>query len=108
MEDIDLLKYIYIEYSLAVLLVTEMVKMFIKNINTKFIQFIAVEQPKYVTLMVATVLGVIDWMVFSGFDNFHLWQKVISFAVAVLGYDYAWKLVKDAYKSFRNPATPPE
>jgi predicted Zn-dependent protease len=106
MEDIDLLKYIYIEYSIAVLLVTDLIKMLIKNINTKFVQFIAVEQPKYLTLIVATILGVVDWIVFSGLDNFHLWQKVISFAVAVLGYDYAWKLVKDAYQSFRNPSTP--
>jgi len=98
MEDIDLGRYIYIEYSLAVLIVTELARFFIKKIPTKFAQYISVTEPKWITLMVATFLSVLDWLVIGHAEGFNFYQALISFGVAVLGYNYVWKLVKDQFK----------
>lgn len=102
MEDIDLLKYIYIEYSIAVLVLTDLIKTLIKNIQLKIIQFITVDNPKWLTLIVATLLSILDWLVIGNANNFHLFQYIISFGVAVMGYDYVWKLVKEQYTKFKN------
>lgn len=98
MEDFELSKYIYWEYSLAVLVVTELVRVLTKDIQTHFTQKIIVRFPKWITLFVAIFLSVCDWLIFSKGQNFHFFQFVISFGVAVLGYDYVWKLIKDQFK----------
>lgn len=105
MEDIDLLKYIYWEFSLAVLILTDMVKMLLKNVQLKFIQFIIVENPKWVTLMVAIFLSVLDWLVIGSANKFHLFQYIISLGVTILGYDYIWKLIKEQYTRFKTPTS---
>lgn len=97
MEDFDLARYIYWEYSLAVLLVTEMIRALTKNIQLRFIQIISVEQPKWLSLFTAILLAVLDWIIMSNGNKFHLWQFTISFGLAVLGYDYGWKIVKDKF-----------
>lgn len=98
MEDFDLGKYIYWEYSLSVLIFTELARVLLKKINTRFVQIITIEQPKWVTLFVAVSLAAIDWLVFGNGKEFHFYQFIISFGCAVLGYDYVVKLVKDQFK----------
>lgn len=104
MEDFELGKYIYIEYSLAVLVLTDLVKMLLQNIQLKFVQFVVVKNPKWLTLLIASFLSALDWLVIGNAHNFHLYQYIISFGVAVMGYDYIWKLIKEQYSRFRNPA----
>lgn len=101
MEDFELSKYIYFEYSLAVLVLTDMVKMLLKNIQIGFIQFVVVDNPKWLTIIVAIILSVLDWLVIGNANKFHLFQYIISFGVAVMGYDYIWKLIKEQYNRFR-------
>jgi hypothetical protein len=102
MEDFELSKYIYWEYSLAVTIVTELVRLLTKNIKLRIVQLITVENPKWITLIVAIILAVLDWLIFANGKAFHFFQFVISFGVSVLGYDYVFKLVKD---QFRKPNT---
>ena len=105
MTDLDLASYLYWEYSVAVLLVTELGRVLLKNMQQRFIQIIVVEQPKWLSLIIATVLAVLDWLIFSNGKVFHFWQFTISFGVAVLGYDYAVKLIKDTFKGVFNKAS---
>lgn len=107
MTDFDLSKYIYWEYSVAVLIVTEIFRVLTKKIDNRLIQVITVEQPKWLSLIVATFLAILDWFVFSNGGKFHLWQFTISFGVAVLGYDYVVKLLKDWFKAAINRDPPP-
>ena len=93
MTDFELSKYIYWEYSVAVLLVTEVLRALFVNVNTKFIRITFREQPKWLSLIVATALALLDWIFLS--KTFHLWQFTISFGLAVLGYDYGFKLIKE-------------
>jgi len=93
MTDLDLAKYIYWEYSVAVLLITELLRQLLGGIPVRFFQIIVKEQPKWLTLIVATVLALLDWWLLS--TSFHLWSFCISFGLAVLGYDYGFKLLKD-------------
>jgi hypothetical protein len=97
MTDFELSKYIYWEYSLAVLLVTEIIRALTKNVNTKFVKLIIADNPKWLSIIVATFLAVLDWIILSNANVFHLWQFIISFGVAVLGYDYVVKLIKDKF-----------
>lgn len=98
MTDFDLSKYIYWEYSLAVIIITDMVKLLFKKVDWKFIQTIMRDNPKWITLMVAVTLSILDWFIFSTGQAFHFFQFVISFGIAVLGYDYIFKLIKDQFK----------
>lgn len=101
MEDFELSKYIYIEYSLAVLILTDLIKTLLKGVQLKFVQFITVDSPKWLTLFVAVFLSVLDWLVIGNVNKFHLFQYIISFGVAVMGYDYIWKLAKDQWTRFK-------
>jgi hypothetical protein len=96
MTDFDLSKYIYVEYSIAVIIFADVVKMFLSKIDKPFFQYIAKKEPKWTTLFVAIILAILDWLIVSKGQNFHFYQMAISFGVSVLGYDYAWKLLKDA------------
>lgn len=109
MEDSDLLKYIYIEYSLAVIIVTELARLFLRKIKTKATQYLSVEEPKWLTLIVASLLSVADYLLVSKGDSFNFYQSLISFGVATLGYDYVIKLIKDTFKRGINetPTPPP-
>ena len=109
MEDSDLLKYIYIEYSIAVIIVTELARLFLKKIKTKATQYLSVEEPKWLTLSVAALLAVADYVFVSKGDSFNMYQSLISFGIAVLGYDYIIKLIKDQFKRgiSETPVPPP-
>ena len=100
MFDFELAKYIYWEYSLAVMFVSEMFKTLLKDIPGKFIQTIVVTQPKWLTLIVAIALGIGDW-VFIDHGTPNYYQLIISFGLAVLGYDYGLKLLKDLIKKIK-------
>lgn len=106
MTDFDLSAYIYWEYSLAVLIVTEVFRALLKNVNHRVLKLIIIEQPKWLSFIVATVLAIADWLILSNGRAFHIWQFTISFGVAVLGYDYVFKLVKDQFKKPEPPTTP--
>lgn len=111
MTDLDLASYLYWEYSVAVLLLTEIGRILLKSIQKKWVQLIVVDQPKWLSLIVATFLAVLDWLIFSNGRTFHFWQFIISYGVAVLGYDYAVKLIKDTFKgAFKktDPQEPPK
>ena len=105
MTDFDLSKYIYWEYSLAVLILTEVFRALLKGIDAKLVRFVISDHPKWLSLIVAIVLAFLDWIVFSSGHAFHLWQFVISFGVAVLGYDYVIKLIKDQFKKAPDTVT---
>lgn len=96
MTDLDLSKYLYIEYTIAVVVVSEIFKYFLSKIDKKFIQYVSVKEPKWISLFVATMLAVIDWAFIGKFGTFHFYQMTMSFAIAVLGYDYVWKIIKNA------------
>lgn len=95
MQDIDLWKYIYIEYSIAVLVCTELVRFFVAKIKYRWAQYIGVDQPKWISLIVAIVLSIADWVFIGHAETFNFYQMIISFSLSVLGYDYGWKLIKD-------------
>lgn len=98
MTDFDLSKYIYWEFSLAVLFGTELIRFYLAKIpGSKFVEYISVKEPKWVTLFVAILVGLLDWFVIGGMDSFHPFQKIIAFSIAVLGYDYVWKVFKDQF-----------
>lgn len=102
MTDIELSKYIYIEYTIAVLLFSELSKILLKKVPQKFIQFIAVTEPKWLTLMIAVVFAIGDWLFVSKGHNFNFYQMAISFGLAVLGYDYGLKLIKDLFTKVKD------
>lgn len=102
MTDLDLAKYIYIEYTVAVLLFSELAKILLKKMNIKWIQFIAVEEPKWLTLIVAVIFSLADWIFVSKGGHFNFYQTAISFGLAVLGYDYGLKIVKDLFTRVRD------
>lgn len=106
MEDIDLLKYIYIEYAITVLIFTDLAKWLVKKIDKPWAQYLAVKEPKWLTLIVAAILSVADYLLISRGDSFNFYQALISFGVAVLGYDYIWKLIKDQFKRGINETNP--
>lgn len=96
MTDLDLSKYLYIEYTIAVVVVSEIFKFFLSKIDKKFIQYVSVKEPKWISLFVATILAIIDWAFIGKFGTFHFYQMTMSFAIGVLGYDYVWKIIKNA------------
>lgn len=93
MTDFELAKYLYWEYSVAVLLVTELFRALLSPVPTKWVDLIVNKQPKWLSLIVATVLALLDWWLLS--TSFHLWTFLISFSLAVIGYDYGFKILKD-------------
>lgn len=102
MTDFELSKYIYIEYSIAVIIMADVTKMFLSKIDKPFFQYIAKKEPKWTTLFVAIILAVLDWAVVSKGQHFNFYQMILSFGISILGYDYAWKLIKDAITMNRN------
>lgn len=109
MTDFDLSRYIFWEYSLAVMFFTEMFKMLLKGVTWNWVTVVTVTNPKWLTLIVAFILGLGDWMFIDrGEPNYY--QLLISFALAVIGYDYGLKLIKDlivkAKEAFRKDDTP--
>lgn len=93
MFDFELVKYIYWEYTIAVMFLTEGVMQLIKNTR---LQWIVTAHPKWITLIVAVLCAVGDWIFIDrGEPNYY--QILISFGLAVIGYDYGLKLLKDLF-----------
>jgi hypothetical protein len=104
MFDQDLIKYIYWEYTVAVLFFTEVFKLLFKDTTSKFIYKIAVYNPKWLTLILAVVIGVGDWIFIDrGEPNYY--QLLISFGLSVLGYDYGLKIIKDLINKIKDAFT---
>lgn len=94
--NVEIADYIYWQYSVAVLLVTELIRVLTKDTKIASLKLITVDRPKWISLIVAVILAVLDYSVFNhGKSEFDLWKFIISFGVAVLGYDYVVKLVKE-------------
>jgi hypothetical protein len=101
MFDFEFWKYIYWEYSIAVLLFSELIKLLVKGSTSKFLNTITFDRPKWMVLIVAIILGIGDWIfIDKGAPNYY--QLLISFALAVVGYDYGLKLIKDLIKKIRD------
>lgn len=101
MTDFDLWKYVYWEYSIAVLFFTEMFKMLLKDLPNIWVQRVVVINPKWLTLIIAVILGIGDWIFIDrGAPNYY--QILISFGLAVIGYDYGLKLFKDLIKRIKD------
>lgn len=82
--EITLLNYIYPEFVLAVVVITELLK--------KYFTY----HPKWTTLIIASVCAAIDITVRLTNDlELNYWFLLISFGIAVLGYDYLIKPIKD-------------
>jgi hypothetical protein len=104
MFDQDLVKYIYWEYTVAVLFFTEVFKLLFKDTSNNFLKRIAVDNPKWLTLILAVVIGIGDWVFIDrGEPNYY--QLLISFGLAVLGYDYGLKIFKDLIQKIKDAFT---
>lgn len=86
---LSITQYFYIEYVFAVLVLTACVRGFFPGINTAI-------HPKWITLYVGVLLGVVGYVlkIFSD-QQFHIFKVITSFGAATLGYDYFWKVLKD-------------
>lgn len=78
-------EYLYLEYAVAIMIVTEMVRYLVPGIDKKV-------QPKFVVLIVASMLSIPGYLLYQ--DTFNLFKSMTSFAFAVIGYDYVWKPLK--------------
>jgi hypothetical protein len=87
-------EYIYVEYFVAVILLTEMCKRYVPP------QRIHV---KWMALVIAGVLAPVEYFVtqMTG-APIQWWKLIISFSLAVISYDYVWKSIKD-YLAKRSP-----
>lgn len=108
MEDFKLFEYIYWQFSISVLIGTEIMRFFFSKLSLvpASLKYIFVKEPKWLTLIVALIMGAASWSAIKA--EFDINRAVISFGVAVLGYDYVWKLIKDKFKTTSEPTPPTE
>ncbi len=80
-------QYIYVEYLIAVIVVTELLKNYVSTTRIHI---------KWLTLIIAGILSPVEYFVtqMTG-ASIDWWKVIISFAVSVISYDYVWKVVKD-------------
>lgn len=88
--EILLLNYVYPELILGIIVITELYKHLFPNRL----------HPKWLTLLFA-VAGALLEVAFRP-EPVNIWYLVISFGVAVLGYDYFYKPIKDKVSTNRN------
>jgi divalent metal cation (Fe/Co/Zn/Cd) transporter len=88
--EIVLLEYTYPAYIIGVVVIVELIKHF----------FNPVLHPKWVTLLVA-VGGAIIELVIHRYE-LDWWKLIISLGIAILGYDYIYKPIKDKVSPNRN------
>lgn len=89
----DLLNYMYYELTLGIIFTTMVInKLFAVK---KYIDL------KWLTLVVAAFGGVVHYLTH---DDSDIWKIIISFGLAVLGYDYFVKVISDKYQG-KNPLT---
>lgn len=80
-------QYLYIEYTIAVVVVTELLRYLVSGIDRRI-------KPRYLTAVLGLLLGVIGWYMYEGID---LWKAIISFSIAIIGYQYFWKPIKEKF-----------
>ena len=87
---IDILNHIYIEYTLAVIVITEVIKRALAEGNL---------QPKWITAAVAVVLGVVGVIIKIQVQHeaIDFWRMLTSFGVSIIGYDYLLKPILDRF-----------
>lgn len=88
--DMILINYTYPEFIAAVIIMVELIKYLA---NPKL-------HPKWITLVVAIMCAVIELAVRG--HGVNVWFLVISLGVAVLGYDYIIKPIKDKVNPNKN------
>ena len=88
---IDILNHIYIEYTLAVIMTTELLKRALNEADL---------HPKWITAIVAFVLGIVGVMIKLEVQKeaIDFWRMLTSFGVSIIGYDYLFKPIADRFK----------
>lgn len=83
--------YLYIEYTFAIILVTQLVKKAFNEVNW---------HPKWTTFWVTFVLGVLGAIIKLSVqhDQIDAFKLINSFAIACLAYDYVVKVFIDWIK----------
>lgn len=91
--DIDITQYIFLQMTIGIVLTTMIVKT----------QVITRLHPKWITLIVAVFGGVVQYLMYlyecyrqaDTCQAFEIWKAVNSMGIAIIGYDYFVKVVKD-------------
>lgn len=85
--------YVYSEYVIAVIVITALVRKMFSGIDYAI-------HPKWVTLVVATILGMIGYAFRTlSHQEYELFKVLTSFGVSCLGYDYLWKPIQDSIRN---------
>jgi hypothetical protein len=83
--------YFYIEYILAVVLITATVRSLVKGLDNSL-------HPKWITLVVGIVMAIVGYVVKTfTYEAFSVFKVIGSFGAATIGYDYFWKVLKDSF-----------
>lgn len=82
--------YVYVEYVLAVLMFTEVIKKAVQEADL---------HPKWVTFGVAVVMALVGVVLETGLmhNAVNFWKLITSFGVSIIGYDYFMKPIKDKF-----------
>lgn len=82
-------QYVYPGYMVAVIISTALVRSLFKGIDYSI-------HPKWVTLVVASILAIVGYALKAFMaESYSVFKVINSFGLACLGYDYFWKVVKD-------------
>lgn len=82
--------YLYPEYVVAVIVITALVRKLFYGIDQ-------VIHPKWITLIIGVILGVVGYaMKTLQEEQYDVFKVLISFGLSTLGYDYFWKVITDA------------
>lgn len=79
--------FLYLEFAVAVVLVTELVRYMVKGIDSKI-------APRWLSLIIATLLSVAAFYYYKSVIAEHLWKSISSFSLSILAYDLIWKPIK--------------
>ena len=85
-----LLEYTYPGYIIGVVVIVELIKHF----------FTPKLHPKWITLLVAIAGAVVELLIHR--YELDAWKLIISLGIAILGYDYIYKPIKDKVSTNRN------
>lgn len=81
--------YVYLEYAVAVVFFTELIRYLVKDIDKKV-------PARWLTAFVAILLSLAAFFYYDGQAE-HPWKSLISFAVSIIAYDYFWKPIKSKF-----------
>lgn len=79
--------FLYLEFAVAVVLVTELIRFLVKGIDKRV-------APRWLSLFVAVLLSVAAFYYYHSEIATHLWKSISSFALSILAYDLIWKPLK--------------